>query len=457
MEATGTIRTDKHGNITWMNDAFENMTGYSLKEVKNETAWFNFLFGVTTDKVTLSKLKAGARKKILSVEDIIIYHKNRTCKRVQLMMHPESDTSVSNEGWLITFKDLAAEKPEDYRLKLLQTVIDNAFDSIMITEGLSKECGENYRIVYVNNLFEQVTCYSKADVLGKTTSFLAGGETDRITRKMIREKLAEWEPFTAELINYKKNGQKFWNQICFIPVANEKDGYKTWISIQRDITRQKTIDAMKKAQEAEIKKEITRALLIGEDTHRKLMSMELHDNVGQLLTGMKLFLTQFKKNKTEEYLDESIRALDQSIKGVRDLSHSLSIPDESDNALLIHIEGLLKKINATEKIHFSFRYSLDESSLHKELSVNIFRIIQEQINNILKYSKATHAEITLEQENHLLLLSIKDNGIGFNKYDQSMGIGLTNIRTRVNLFNGEMKIITNPGMGCELQISLERE
>ncbi len=457
MEATGTIRTDKHGNITWMNDAFENMTGYSLKELKNEPSWFHSLFGASTEKVTLTKLKADVRKKIMSVEDIILYHKNRTCKRVQLMMHPEPDTSVSHEGLLISFKDISVERAEDYRLNVFQTVIDNALDSIMIIKGLSNECGETYRIVYVNNLFENITGYSKAEVLGKTPAFLEGRETDKTTRKMIREKLEECEPFTAEMINYKKYGQKFWNQISFVPVANEKSGYKTWISIQRDITRQKSMNAMKKAQEAQIKKEITRALLIGEDTHRKLMSMELHDNVGQLLTGMKLFLAQYKKNKNEEYLDESILALDQSIKGIRDLSHSLSIPDESENALLIHIESILKKINATEKIHFSFRHSLDESCLHTELSVNIFRIIQEQINNILKYSKATHAEIVLNQENHLLLLSIKDNGVGFNKYDQSMGIGLTNIRTRVNLFNGEMKIITNPGMGCEIQISLERE
>ena len=84
----------------------------------------------------------------------------------------------------------------------------------------------------------------------------------------------------------------------------------------------------------------------------------------------------------------------------------------------------------------------------------IYRIVQEQINNILKHSKATESQIELKTHNKRLQLLVKDNGIGFDPTKKAKGIGLNNIISRVEMHNGDMEIISSPGKGCMLKVEI---
>jgi signal transduction histidine kinase len=83
----------------------------------------------------------------------------------------------------------------------------------------------------------------------------------------------------------------------------------------------------------------------------------------------------------------------------------------------------------------------------------IFRILQEQTNNIIKYADAKNVIVTLKEENSKVYLSINDDGKGFNASVQSKGIGFVNIFNRVDAFGGEMELISSPGEGCSLRIN----
>jgi two-component system sensor histidine kinase UhpB len=84
----------------------------------------------------------------------------------------------------------------------------------------------------------------------------------------------------------------------------------------------------------------------------------------------------------------------------------------------------------------------------------IYRILQEQLSNIIKYSNAEEASITIKKENDSLVLTITDNGVGFDPSAKSDGIGLKNIKSRVEHYSGKMQIISAPGKGCTLEISV---
>src|SRR5690606_31189859 len=137
------------------------------------------------------------------------------------------------------------------------------------------------------------------------------------------------------------------------------------------------------------------------------------------------------------------------------LSKTLVPPSLGDIGLK---EALLEMIeNMTISPELSIRIRANDQHI-ENLSNNkkliVYRIVQEQINNILKHSKATEAQIELKTIKNRLHLIIKDNGVGFDPRKKSKGIGLNNIISRVEMQNGKMEIISAPGSGCLLKIEI---
>jgi PAS domain S-box-containing protein len=134
-------------------------------------------------------------------------------------------------------RDLLARKQTEERIALLQSVVLHANDAVMITEAGAP--GEAPRIVYVNRSFTAMTGYPEQEVLGCTPHFLQGPATDPATSERVRTALARWEPVRVELINYRKDGGRFWAEMDIAPVADTNGWYTHWISILRETTARK--------------------------------------------------------------------------------------------------------------------------------------------------------------------------------------------------------------------------
>jgi signal transduction histidine kinase len=104
------------------------------------------------------------------------------------------------------------------------------------------------------------------------------------------------------------------------------------------------------------------------------------------------------------------------------------------------------------KVHMNLQHFNEENTSDK-LKLTIYRIVQEQFNNILKHAGASNIYLSLGHDNKQLLLCIRDDGRGFDKMKKTEGVGLMNMRTRASLFNGEMTIHSTPGEGCELKLT----
>jgi signal transduction histidine kinase len=97
---------------------------------------------------------------------------------------------------------------------------------------------------------------------------------------------------------------------------------------------------------------------------------------------------------------------------------------------------------------------LDEDTLLPEQKINVYRIIQEQLNNILKHAQASAVVIELNQEDERITLKVKDDGKGFDPRIRRTGVGISNIMSRAELYNGRVEIESAPGKGCRLEVIL---
>lgn len=124
------------------------------------------------------------------------------------------------------------------RLRLLESVAVHARDSIIITEAEPIDL-PGPRIIYCNAAFTRATGYLPVEVIGQTPRMLQGINTDTGTRAKLRSALENWQPIEVELVNYRKDGSRFWVELSIVPVANEKGWYTHWVSVQRDISERK--------------------------------------------------------------------------------------------------------------------------------------------------------------------------------------------------------------------------
>jgi len=146
----------------------------------------------------------------------------------------------------------------------------------------------------------------------------------------------------------------------------------------------------------------------------------------------------------------------EAMEEIRKLSHSLVAPSLGDIGLQEALLELAQEINTTNKLQVDVISNVpEEVHMDSKMELMLYRVVQEQINNILKYARARNAVIRLEKNgSDVLNMSISDNGIGFDATKAVKGIGLRNIQNRVEYYSGKMNIISSPGNGCTIEISV---
>jgi signal transduction histidine kinase len=202
---------------------------------------------------------------------------------------------------------------------------------------------------------------------------------------------------------------------------------------------------------------ITKAIIKTQEDERYEIGSELHDNVCQILAAAKMSLGLIRPSLQPSVMqsyNQSCDAIVLATKEIRNLSHRLA-PAFFDNTKLEEaFESLLKTFNVAEKYNISMYF--DERSknilIEQEIQLNLYRILQEQLRNIIRHSKCTDIEISIFVFYNRLHMRICDNGVGFEVNDVKKGIGLANMKRRAELFSGKLHINTARGKGCEIMI-----
>lgn len=206
------------------------------------------------------------------------------------------------------------------------------------------------------------------------------------------------------------------------------------------------------------------ALIEGQEEERKRLARELHDGIGQMLTGLKLDSEQLKNlpfvnEKQRKSFEEHQKLIDETIEATRTVSFNLMPSVLTDFGLSSAIRLLLERTAKGADFKASFNDLTDNITIPNKIENNLYRITQETLNNIMKHAKAKKVSITLSNEkNKYISLVVIDDGKGFDmkksKKSRVGGNGLGNLQTRVRLLNGTIKIESEVGKGTSIFVKI---
>lgn len=223
-----------------------------------------------------------------------------------------------------------------------------------------------------------------------------------------------------------------------------------------DITERKKLEKQLADQQLNQQKLITETTILAQEKERNDLGRELHDNINQILATVKMYLGMARAGRQvkEDLLAKSYEYVEEAMTEIRTLSHSLVAPSLGDIGLKEALETLAENTNMMNGLNIEVVVedspSIVNSDKNKDLM--LYRIAQEQLNNIIKYAKAEKVTISLYKDEKKLVMSVSDNGVGFDTTQKAKGIGLQNIRNRVEFYTGKVNIRSAPGNGCTLEV-----
>jgi PAS domain S-box-containing protein len=223
-----------------------------------------------------------------------------------------------------------------------------------------------------------------------------------------------------------------------------------------DITGEKLMENLLVEEKLRQFKNISEAVIRSQEQEHTRLGREMHDNVNQILSTIKLFASMLtaSNKKEKEIKQKTIEYTMLAIEEIRKLSKEMVAPQLDGGTLAEHIQKIIDDIELSTKLKIKFTYDTENELMSPGKKLALFRIVQEQIKNILKYSKANQVEILLQGRKEDVQLIILDNGIGFDVRKSSNGVGLASIKDRVKFYNGQVEIKSSPGEGCLLKIAM---
>ncbi|MGC8751663.1 PAS domain S-box protein [Hydrotalea sp.] len=432
-------RCDASGKIIFANKAFKEKLGYDDEELaqlsipdildENSMNTFNPSPSPEKDGTLLKNVQkiyiAKSGKKIRVEGSIIIEYRNRKC--------------IAAEAY---FNDIT----EKYNLQQQLVASEKKYRSIFEFSPLPKIIYDinTYEILQVNTAAIQHYGYNNKEWLSlKITDIIAANYLPEAKAALIQLQQNS-EAFESKMKHITKNGALIDVEIRGVPF--EYEGHKARLITILDVTERN-----------ETENRISKAIMETQEQEHFQISAELHDNVNQILTGAVFTLGLLKKESLPaQQLDAIVTAhkyISMAIETIRKISHRLAPPSFNLVEFSDSIQMLLNGVNKDRKYLIEYVYNVPkEVKLPDDVMLNLYRILQEQLNNIYKYANATIIEVNLNADDKEVELYIYDNGRGFDMKIQRNGIGLSNIQRRAALFSGYARILSSPGNGCSVKV-----
>jgi two-component system sensor histidine kinase UhpB len=263
----------------------------------------------------------------------------------------------------------------------------------------------------------------------------------------------------------KKSGE-----VIFVDIAWHNVRYKNRpaiLALASDVTERIQLEVELNEQRLSRQKQITEAVILAQEKERTEIGKELHDNVNQILGASNLYINSAMTDEEmrQELLERSTELVSNAINEIRKISKSLITPGLREIGLVESIEDIMEDLRvagggvaggtAGAKLTIDLDlFNISEDQIEDRRKLAVFRIVQEQLNNIVKHARATRVLVRLSGEQGHIVLTVMDNGVGFDVSRHRKGVGITNIISRAELFNGKVEIVSGPGEGCVLTVNL---
>jgi PAS domain S-box-containing protein len=437
---------DQYGKYLRWNKNFEIASGYSGEEIRHMHPLDFF------DKKDHPHMIDAVRK--VYKEGYNETEAEVVTKDGQRYLYFLNGISVTYEGRLcllgtgmnLTSREQALKEIKESNQKY-RALFEQASDPILVTDL-------DGNITDLNGSFSKLFGYSRKELLRMNVRSLVC-PIQMKEHPLRRDLLLKGKHIFSDRFMVHKNGS-----IIETEANLKKFGEDRVMGIIRDVTEirkmQREMEKERLDQQVQEQKKINRAVIKAQERERNIIGRELHDNVNQLLASTRMCLStaRMKASGKKDFVDKSIRLIDATINEIRILSKKHVTPLKGFD-LKEQIQSLVKIMEEGIGFKISFDYAIkEETELSNDLKLNLYRIIQEQLNNVYKHASASRAQVKMHMVKDQIYISICDNGIGFEVGIRKNGVGIVNIINRVESFNGEVHFETNPGVGCKLDIRI---
>lgn len=213
-----------------------------------------------------------------------------------------------------------------------------------------------------------------------------------------------------------------------------------------------TINERKRAEDAQ--RELSRRLLTVQEEERRSLARELHDEIGQSLTAIKVSLQTAQRLQTPETINNALSITDQILSQVRELSLNLHPRLLEDLGLIAAVRWYAIQQGERNDLEVELKLEVEEAKIPAELKISMYRIVQEGLTNIIRHSRARHVCISLTEQVNEILLSIEDDGVGFEPTRQvKSSLGLISMRERTELHGGHLELRSGVGQGTDVLVT----
>jgi PAS domain S-box-containing protein len=439
----GICTFDAQGNFYFINQKFSEMTGYTLEELKEHP--YGDMLNEQGKLIIEDKIK---NRKMGIRENYELQLKTKSDKLiwVNVAANPILDEEGNYSGSLAMYTDITdkirlqeelRKSTEYYRILFQQS--PHPYQSL----------DEDAKVVNVNDIWLETLGYKTDDVIGNWFGdFLDGGDKKRFA-KYYSLLLQTGEIHDIDFRMRRKDGElidiSFDGRIGKTETGSFDMAYCLW----RDVSLMKK--AQVALQESEEKlRALTNYLQTAIETDRAHLAREIHDEFGQLLTGLKMDLAWCKRNKSDypkifERFESMNVLIDEAIKVSRRLTSELRPGLLDDLGLIPAMEWYAGEFKHRSDIDCKLFFPENEPALSSPIKTTVYRIFQESLTNIARHSQATETTISLIFDDNTLILEIKDNGRGItdNEIKNNQSLGLLGMQERARQKGGDVKIYGN--------------
>ncbi|MCP9750394.1 PAS domain S-box protein [Ferruginibacter sp. HRS2-29] len=362
------------------------------------------------------------------------------------LLHEPSINAIA-----IHFRDISSRKMFEEILKNSEEKYRHLFNvnpsSIIISDP------NDFTIREVNDAAIKEFGYTRKAILKmRTIDLVAPKDQERL--KKLSDKMQR-EAFQTSNIWEVKTKDGGWKYVDAISQGIDYYGKKATLTIANNITEKIELEQNLAEQRIKSQQDITTAVITAQEQERGKLGKELHDNINQILVTTKLYIEYAMANEDVKnaLLTTAKGFLTSAVSEIRNLSKSLLPPSLGEVGLIMALEELVESLHAVNKFTIHSRWeNLDETKLSEDLKLTVFRILQEQLSNIIKHAEAKNVWIKIKIKNERLSIEVKDDGVGFNGDEKHSGVGLKNIKSRAELHNGRMKLKSKRLDGCTLSV-----
>jgi PAS domain S-box-containing protein len=333
-----------------------------------------------------------------------------------------------------------------------------------MSEGLGAS-DENFIWTYANDRLCEMLGFPRNEVVGRKVTDFVDEDGKRILEAQ-RARRMEGREAPYELTWTKRDGTRVTAIISPRAILDSEGRFKGSFAVITDISERRRSEEALRESERQLRS-VSSQLLLAQETERRRISRELHDELGQSLTIMKLRLGLLAREvrKDQAKLRREVKGtmvhIDQTIEGVRRLSRDLSPSVLEDLGLRAGLRRLVKEFVKLNELKVSLQITEGiDKLLTKDAEIILYRVIQEALTNIGKHAKAGKIRLAIERRDRDIRVLVEDDGRGFDPARPSdpertrTGLGLAIMRQRVQMLGGQLELWSERGKGTRLIFSI---